>query len=54
MTPFGDIDLGQHSCGWWFAAFRNRASTGTNVSWSAVLLHGNEENFTENAHDTYP
>ena len=36
VTPFGDIDLGQHWLMQWLVAWRHQAITWTNVDWSSV------------------
>ena len=36
VTPFGDIDLGQHRLRWWLDALRHQAITWTNVDLSSV------------------
>ena len=36
LTPYGDIDLGQHWIRYWFVAWRHQAITWTNVDFSSV------------------
>ena len=36
MTPYGDMELGQHWLRWWLVAWRHQAITWTNVDLSSV------------------
>ena len=56
VTPFGDIDLGQHCLRWWLVAWRHQAITWTNVDLSlrssdvhlrAILLEISEPSVTK-------
>ena len=40
VTPFGDIDLGQHWLRWWLDAWRHQAITWNNVDLSSVRSCG--------------
>ena len=51
VTPYGDIDLGQHSSRQWLVAWQHQAITWTNVDFpEGVQRHSSENNFTWSAH----